>query len=70
MQFNTEVIFKTEVKEERNVKLQQEKGRRNGGGSPKKVNIVAHNGNIVVNSIIARLEPFNEELVKKKDFSI
>ena len=34
------------------------------------MNVVAHNGSILVNSIIVRLEPFNEELIKGKDFSI
>jgi hypothetical protein len=32
--------------------------------------VVAHNGSILVNSIIVRLEPFNEELIKNKDFSV
>ena len=32
--------------------------------------MVAHNGSILVNSIIVRLEPFNEELIKNKDFSV
>jgi hypothetical protein len=45
--------------------------RRAATISPKKVvNIKAQNGYIVVNSIIARLEPLNDDLIKHKDFSI
>lgn len=70
IQFKSEVIFKSKDQLKEQAERQEKTNKKAAVNSPQKINIVAHNGSIVVNSIIARLEPFNEEIIHDKNFSI